>query len=325
MPIPDRATLPGRSRLFYRGADRVFWLMAGAAGAGILLLLMWLAGALGQISLPALTTFGPLRFLLSTEWNPVESEFGALPFIFGTVVSAMLALLLAVPVALGVAIFLTELAPGWLRQPISFLVEVLAAIPSVIYGLWGIFVLIPLIRVVEGWLGKYLGFIPLFSGPPLGFGLLAAGSVLAVMILPTIAAVSREVLSAVPSHQREASLALGATRWESIWQVVLPYGRSGLLGAGLLGLGRALGETMAVTMVIGNRPEISASLFAPAYTLSSVIANEFAEATGNLQLGSLTAMGLILFGVTLLLNILARTMVGRMGLVERRGILGGRG
>ncbi|HEX7672179.1 MAG TPA: phosphate ABC transporter permease subunit PstC, partial [Polyangiaceae bacterium] len=246
-------------------------------------------------------------------WDPVRDLFGALPFMYGTVVSSLLALSIAVPIALGVAIFLTELCPVRLRLPLSFVVELLAAVPSVVYGLWGIFALAPLLRDhVEPALKSTLGFLPLFQGPHQGYGMLAGGIVLAIMILPTIASVSREVLKAVPDTLREGAFALGATRWESLRDVVLPFSRSGLLGAVILGLGRALGETMAVTMVIGNRAEIKASLFAPSYTMASVIANEFTEATGDVYLSALAEIGLLLFVVTLLLNIVARLLVWRV-------------
>jgi phosphate transport system permease protein len=244
----------------------------------------------------------------------VAEQFGALPFIFGTVVSSLLALMIAVPVGIGAAIYLSELAPKAVRPPLTFLVELLAAIPSVVYGLWGIFILAPWLRTwVEPILGRTLGFLPLFQGPPYGVGMLAAGLILAIMIVPFITAVSREVLLAVPRTQREAALALGATGWETTRLAVLRYGRSGLLGAVLLGLGRALGETMAVTMLIGNRPEISLSLFAPGYTMASVIANEFTEATSDLYLGALIEIGLLLLVLTLAVNALARLLVWSMG------------
>lgn len=254
-----------------------------------------------------------LAFLWSSNWDPVHQEFGALPFIYGTVVSSILALLIGGPIALGTAIALVEMMPRWLRDIAGILVELLAAIPSVVYGLWGIFVLIPVLRsYIEPALGNTLGFLPLFQGPYYGLGMLAGGLILAIMIIPTVAAVSRDVLQAVPSSQREAMLAVGATRWETIQNAVLPYARSGILGAVMLGLGRALGETMAVTMVIGNRPEIATSLFAPSYTLASVIANEFTEATYNLYLGALIEVGLVLFAVTLLMNAVARLFVWRI-------------
>ncbi len=252
-------------------------------------------------------------FITSREWNPVSEEFGALPFIYGTIMSSLVALAISVPVSFGVAIFLSEMAPDWLRNPLGFLVELLAAVPSVVYGLWGIFALAPWLReTVEPFLRKTLGFLPLFQGPNQGFGMLAGGMVLAIMITPTISSVSREVLLAVPRTYRECALALGATSSETIWMAVMPVARSGLVGAVILGLGRALGETMAITMLIGNRPEISASLFAPAYTMASVIANEFTEATDDLHLGALAEIGLLLFVVTVLLNVVARLLVWRV-------------
>ena len=292
--------------------DRLFRWLTAAFAAGIVLLLAAMALQLLRASAPALRRFGP-GFVASQQWDPVRDLFGALPFIYGTVVSSLLALVLAVPIALGVAIFLAELAPGWLRKTMGFVVELLAAVPSVIYGLWGIFVLAPWLRnTVEPALGRAFGFLPFFRGPHQGIGMLAAAIILAIMILPTIASVSREVLRAVPDILREGALALGATRWEAIKRAVLPAARSGLVGAVILGLGRALGETMAVTMVIGNRPEIATSLFAPGYTMASVIANEFTEATGDVYLAALAAIGFLLFLVTLLLNVVARALVWRV-------------
>lgn len=253
------------------------------------------------------------EFLTGTRWDPVHEKFGAWPLIYGTLVSSLVALLLAVPLSLGIAIYLAELASPWLREPLSFLVELLAAIPSVIYGLWGLFVLVPWLRTtIQPLLGKTLGFLPFFQGPPLGVGMLAAGLILAIMILPIITAVSREVLMAVPQSQREGMLALGATQWETIRMAVLPYGRSGIIGAIILGLGRALGETMAVTMVIGNRPQVSPSLFQLGQTIASVIANEFSEGFDELHLSALMAAALLLFIITLLVNIIARLLVWRV-------------
>jgi len=262
---------------------------------------------------PAIRAFG-FSFLYTSTWDPVAERFGAVPFVFGTLVSSLLALLIAVPLGLGAAIYLAELAPRWMRSPMAFLVELVAAVPSVVYGLWGIFVLAPLLRTwVQPALGKTLGFLPLFQGPPYGVGMLAAGIVLAIMVVPFITAVGREVLLAVPNTQREAALALGATRWETTRIAVLRYGRSGLIGAILLGLGRALGETMAVTMVIGNRPEVAMSLFAPGYTMASVIANEFSEATSDLYLAALVEIGLLLLVVTVIVNGFARLLVWSVG------------
>ena len=263
-------------------------------------------------AMPAIQKFG-LRFLFTSTWDPVKENFGALPFIYGTIVSSALALLIAVPVSLGIAIYLAELAPQCIRQPLSFLIELLAAIPSVVYGLWGIFVLAPFLKQsIQPFLTKYFGFLPVFQGEFYGVGMLTAGIILSIMIIPTISSVSREVFLAVPFNQREAATALGATRWETIRLAVLGYARPGVLGAVILGLGRALGETMAVTMVIGNRPEISASLFAPSYTMASVIANEFTEATSNLYLSALIEIGLILFFVTLFINIAARLLIWKV-------------
>ncbi len=293
--------------------DDCFRTLTRAAAVALLALVLAMVVVMTREALPSLRAFG-WRFLVTSTWDPVAEHFGALPLIYGTIISSLLALLIAVPLGLGAAVYLAELAPQWIRQPIAFLVEMLAAVPSVVYGLWGIFVLAPLLRNgVEPALGRTLGFLPLFQGPPFGVGMLAAGLILAIMVLPFIVAVSREVLLAVPNTQREAALALGATRWETIRLAVLRYGKSGLIGAILLGLGRALGETMAVTMVIGNRPEIAASLFAPGYTMASMIANEFSEATSDLYLSALIEVGLILFAVTVLVNALARLLVWKAG------------
>ena len=257
---------------------------------------------------PSLAKFG-WHFLVSSTWDPVQEEFGALPLIFGTVASSLLGLLISLPLSLGVAMFLSELAPRWLERPLSFLVELLAAIPSIVYGLWGVFVLVPWLRTtVEPLLRKNLGFIPLFSGPGYGFGMLAAGLILSVMVLPIIASISRDVMRSVPNLQREAAFGLGATRWETT-KVILTSAKSGILGATLLGLGRALGETMAVTLVIGNRSQIAASLFAPSYSMASVIANEFAEATTDMYTSALIEVALVLFVVTVILNAFARLIV----------------
>jgi phosphate transport system permease protein len=294
-------------------SDRLFRLLLRAAGATVLLLVVGLAVEMVFGAMPALRRFG-WRFLVTSVWDPVAEQFGAVPFVYGTLLSSLLALLLAVPLGVGAAIYLAELAPGRVRPPVTFLVELVAAVPSVVYGLWGVFVLAPLLRTwVQPALGKTLGFLPLFQGPPYGVGMLAAGIILAIMVVPFITAVSREVLLAVPNSQREAALALGATRWETTRIAVLRYGRSGIIGAVLLGLGRALGETMAVTMVIGNRPEVALSLFAPGYTMASVIANEFTEATSDLYLSALIEIGLLLFVVTVAVNALARLLVWSVG------------
>lgn len=293
--------------------DFLFRGLAGAFAIGVVLLLAAMAIEMWVAARPSVLEFGP-RFVIGRDWDPVRESFGALPFVYGTLVSSLLALAIAVPISLGVAIFLSELAPPWLRAPTGFLVELLAAVPSVIYGLWGIFALAPFLRNhLEPLLGKLFGFLPLFRGPHQGFGMLAGGIILAIMITPTISSVAREVLRAVPATLKEGALALGATRWEALRHTVLPFARSGLVGAVILGLGRALGETMAITMVIGNRADISVSLFAPGYTMASVIANEFTEATGDLYLGALAEIGLLLFVLTLLLNVVARLLVWRVG------------
>jgi len=296
-PVGDR---------LYQGVTTTFALIIPA----LLLFITWevLRGAW-----PALRHFG-FSFYTTSEWDDVNGKFGAAPAVFGTLVSSILALIIATPLAVGVAIFLSEFAPRWLRQPVAFLVDLLAAIPSVVYGLWGIIVLVPFLREsVMSFIRDtlHLGGLPLFSGPAYGPSMLAAGVILAIMILPYISAVTREVLMAVPRSQREAALALGATRWEMIWDAVLPYARSGIIGGVILGLGRALGETMAVTMVIGNRHEISASLFAPAYTMASVIANEFSEATNEIHVSALLAVGFGLLIVTIIVNVIARWLVWR--------------
>lgn len=300
-----------KRRDIHAGDRRFFYILRGTS---ILILILFGAILLQllRLSWPAFSAFG-LSFLSRSDWNPVTERFGALSFIFGTGVSSLIALLLAVPLSLGVALFLTELAPASIARALSFLVEMLAAIPSVVYGLWGIFVFAPILRqYVEPLLGKYLGFLPFFQGAPFGVGMLCAGIILAIMITPTITAICREVFLAVPRSQREASLALGATRWEMIQLSVLKSVRGGVLGAVILGLGRALGETMAVTMVIGNRPQISSSLFSPAQTMASVIANEYAEATGDLHLSALAAVGLVLFLVSFLINASARLLILRV-------------
>ena len=300
-----RESRPRSSRM----PDAVFRLLiilSAVSVFAIVVLVVWELIAKSQLSLHQ---FG-IKFFFGKEWDPVNDSFGALPFVYGTLVSSFLALLLAVPLSVGVAVFVTEMCPQGLRAIISFLVELLAAIPSVIYGLWAIFVLAPLLRdYVEPFLGKTLGWTGLFTGPAYGLGMLAAGIILAIMIVPIIASITREVLVAVPQNQREAVLALGATRWEMIRMGVLRNARIGIVGGIILGLGRALGETMAVTMVIGNRPDVAKSLFAPGYTMASVIANEFSEATGDMYLSALIEIGLALFIVTLIVNALARLLV----------------
>jgi len=253
------------------------------------------------------------RFIFSQQWDPVREEFGALPFLYGTVVSTGLAIILAGPISIAAAIYLAEFAPPRLKWLLAFMVDLLAAIPSIVYGLWGSFVLAPFLRnYIEPWLGKNLGFLPLFQGPPFGLGMLAAGIILAIMIIPVITAVTREVLETVPSGQREPLIALGATPWETVRIGVLPFARDGVIGAFTLGLGKAIGETMAVTMVIGNEPKISASLFSPAHSMTSVIVNEFAQAVKDQHLSALIHIGFLLFCLTLLVNILARLLIYHM-------------
>ncbi len=303
------ASRPARGRL----GDTLFTVIAFLAAATIILIITLLVYQLFEGALPSIRAFGA-DFLSSSEWDPVKDIYGARVFIYGTIVSSLLALLMAVPLSLGIAIYLSQFAPRWLRSPLGFIVELLAAIPSVVYGLWGIFVLAPFLgQTIEPFFADHLGGIPIFAGPVYGVGLFAAAVVLAIMILPTISAISRESMLNVSSDQKEAAQALGATPWETVRMSVLPLARPGIIGAIILGLGRALGETMAVTMIIGNRPEISASIFAPAYTIASVIANEFAEVTAGLHMAALVELALILLVITLLLNLLARLLVQRTG------------
>jgi phosphate transport system permease protein len=288
--------------------DAIFRVLLLSAATLILLIVVTMIFALAWKSRLSIRQFG-FGFITGTDWDPVKSEFGALAFIYGTVVSSVIAIVISVPLSLGIAVFLVEQAPQRLARPITFLVELLAAIPSVVYGLWGIFVLAPFLRVhLEPPIQRWFGWLPLFKGPITGIGLLTGGIILAIMVTPIISAVVRDVLAAVPSSQREAALALGATKWETT-RVVLVNGAPGIAGAVILGLGRAIGETMAVTMVIGNRPEISFSLFAPGYTMASVIANEFTEATGRLHLSALIEVALVLFVLTLVMNAVARVLV----------------
>jgi phosphate transport system permease protein len=292
--------------------DRAFKLVLTAAALLVPVLLGFLVYQLWTGAAPAMNRYG-LDFMTTSTWDPVAEEFGAFPLIFGTLVSSLIALLIAVPLSLGVAVYLTEFAPKIVRQPVAFLIGLLAAIPSVVYGLWGIFVLVPALRTTAfPLLRKSLGFLPFFQGPIYGPSMLAAGIILAIMIMPYVMSVAREVLLAVPNTQREAALALGATRWEAVITAVVPYARSGLIGAIILGLGRALGETMAVTMVIGNRHEVAASLFAPGYTMAAAIANEFSEAVGDLHLSALAYVAFTLFLITVLVNAAARLLIWRV-------------
>jgi phosphate transport system permease protein len=304
---------PGASIDGSSAADRVYRLAILAFALCIPVLLLLILIEVSTAGWPALRQFG-LQFLTTSDWDPVAGRFGAAPAIAGTIITSLVALALATPLALGGAIFISEFSPPWLRQPMSFLVDLLAAVPSVVYGLWGIFFLVPMLRErLMPFLRDtlHLGATPFFAGPAYGPSVLAAGLILAIMVLPYIAAMSREVLMAVPRSQREAALALGATRWETITGAVVPSARSGIIGGIILGLGRALGETMAVTMVIGNRHELSASLLAPGYTMASLIANEFSEATSDLHLSALMAVGFVLLLITLLVNGIARWLVWR--------------
>ena len=291
-----------------RGGDEIAHTITFAAAVVVLLITALLVFELYTNSSLSRAKFG-WNFLVTSTWDPVAGEFGALPFIYGTVITSTLSLLLAIPLGVGAAIFLAELAPPKISDALTFLIELLAAVPSVIIGLLGVFVLIPILRTVEPAIRSVLGWTPLFQGPFYGVSLFSAGVVLAIMIVPFIISISREIILSVPGDQREAALALGATRWETTWDVVVPYARKGIMGSIFLALARSLGETMAVTMVIGNDPKIKASLFAPGYSIAAVIANEFTEATGDLYTGALIELGLVLFGLTILINAIARLLV----------------
>ncbi len=312
MATAPPAVLPPPSKTYsarLRGGDEVAWAITLFFASVVLAITALLVYELWIWGLPAEKKFG-FGFLTSRMWNPVEEQFGALPFIYGTVLTSVIALFISVPLGVGAAIYLSELAVPKLSNSLTFLVELLAAVPSVIFGLLAIFTLVPLMRdYVEPGLKAAFGFIPLFSGPTYGVGYLTAGVILAIMTFPFIISVSREALLSVPREQREAALALGATKWESTYQVVVPFAKLGIMGSIFLGLARALGETMAVTMVIGNDPSIHASLFAPGYTIAAVIANEFTEATGNVYPAALVELGLVLFLITIVINGLARLLI----------------
>jgi len=318
VPAPGRADPPhadATARFSHAGSrlpDLGFRSVTGLFAFSAIVILIGLVAMLATNGAQAFSMFG-LGFLTGTTWDPVGAIFGALPFIFGTIASSLIAVILAAPIGLLTAIFLAELASRRVAIPLTFTIELLAAIPSVVFGLWGVFVLSPVLKTtVEAWIVAVFGWIPIFSGPPFGIGLFAAGVILTLMILPTIVAISRDVISSVPNHQREAMLALGATRWEMITKAVLPYARSGIVGAIILGLGRALGETMAVTMVIGNSGKIPHSIFDPSQTIASQIATTFSEASLGLETSSLIALGLVLLVITMLLNIVARLLVWRV-------------
>jgi phosphate transport system permease protein len=306
--LPERVPTARRLEGSKTG-DLIFKVLLVTAALAVPVLMAFLVYELYIGAHLAISRYG-VGFVTGTTWDPVADQFGAFPLIFGTILSSLLALLIAVPLSLGVAIYITEFAPNLIRQPIAFVIELLAAIPSVVYGLWGIFVLIPILKkLVFPFLRDALGFLPFFQGPIYGPSMLAASIILAIMIMPFIMSVTREVLLAVPGSQREAALALGATRWEAVMSAIVPYARSGIIGAIILGLGRALGETMAVTMLIGNRHEIAASLFAPGYTMAAVIANEFSEAASDIHFSVLTYVALVLFLVTVLVNAAARLLI----------------
>jgi phosphate transport system permease protein len=314
-------TLPTRSKMLdrLRWGDAVFHQLTRAAAIGVLILLGGVILSLIHGSLPALRAFG-LDFLIEDRWNPVTEKFGALAPIYGTIITSFLAMLIAVPVGLMISVFLTELCPLWLRRPVAIAIELLAGIPSIIYGIWGLFVFAPFLQqTLQPFLIDVFGYIPvlslLFAGPPYGIGILTAGLILAIMVLPFITSISREVFEAVPPMLKEAAYGVGCTTWEVVRYVVLPYTRVGVIGGVMLGLGRALGETMAVTFVIGNAHRISASILAPGTTISATIANEFTEAVGDLYTSALIALGLILFGITFIVLAAARYMLLR---IERR-------
>ena len=304
-PVEDSRSFLSR----LRNGDEIARIVTFIFAATVVLLTVLLVYELWVASSLARQKFG-LAFFITRVWDPIAEQFGALPFIYGTVITSAVALLIAVPLGLGAAIFLAELAPQKISDPLQFLIDLLAAVPSVIYGVLGVFIVIPMMRtLLEPALKATLGFLPLFQGPAYGVGFLTAGIVLAIMVIPYIISVSREVLLSVPRDQREAALALGSTRWEATWKVVVPFARTGIMGSIFLALARALGETMAVTMVIGNTPAISSSLFAPGYSIAAVIANEFTEATGDVYLQSLILLGLVLFLLTFILNGLARLLL----------------
>jgi phosphate transport system permease protein len=309
--VPSASPLPG-SRSFLsrlREGDEIARIITFLFAASVVLLTLLLVFELWRDSVLPRQKFG-LNFFVTRVWDPIFDQFGALPFIYGTLVTAITALVIAVPLGIGAAIFLAELAPARLSDALEFFIDLLAAVPSVIYGVLGVFIVVPLMRVyIQPFLKKTLGFLPLFTGPAYGVGFLTAGVVLAIMVIPYIISVSREVLLSVPRDQREAALALGSTRWESTWKVVVPFARAGITGSVFLALARALGETMAVTMVIGNAVTISPSLLSPGYSIAAVIADQFTEATGDLYLQSLIELGLVLFLLTFLLNGLARLLI----------------
>jgi phosphate transport system permease protein len=308
-----------RRHLNIRFDEVVFRFGTGLFAIALIGIVVAIGFALYEESRLSIQQFG-WQFWQTDIWDPVAGEFGARPFIWGTLYSSVLALLIATPVALGIAIYISELSPQVLRRPLVFLTELLAAIPSIVYGLWGIFVLVPFVRSLQVATPDWMRSLPLFSGPPLGVGMLSAALILAIMVVPFTSSVAREVLKSVPQSQREGAYALGATRWEAI-RMALFYARTGIVGAVMLGFGRALGETMAVTMVIGNNPQINWSLFAPQYTMAAVLANEFAEATDDLYLHALVEIGFVLFIITLIINVISRLFIWSMGRQKRPSIV----
>jgi phosphate transport system permease protein len=308
-----------RARFTARRDEVLFRAFTGAFGVLLMVVVLAIGAALVRESWLSIRAFG-WHFWTTDTWDPVLGEFGARPFIWGTLYSSVLALIISTPIALGIAIYISELAPQALRRPLVFLTELLAAIPSIVYGLWGIFVLVPFVRQLQVATPEWMRSIPLFTGPPLGVGMLSAALILSIMVIPFSSSVAREVLKSVPQSQREGAYALGATRWEAI-RMALFYARTGIVGAVMLGFGRALGETMAVTMVIGNNPQISASLYAPQYTMAAVLANEFAEATNDLYLHALVEIGLVLFVITLIINAISRLFIWSMGRPKRPPLL----
>jgi phosphate transport system permease protein len=297
-------------RRLFKQRDAGFRLLTATVAVCVVALVVAIGYALWSQSRLSIAKFG-FSFWTNSIWDPVSGEFGALPFIWGTLYSSLLALALATPISLGIAIYLSELSPYWIRQPFIFLTELLAAIPSIVYGLWGVFVLVPVVRTLESSMPPVLRQLPFFSGPAVGVGMMSAVLILTIMIIPYTSSVAREVLKAVPVSQREAAYALGATQWEAI-RAALFYARTGIIGAIMLGFGRALGETMAVTMVIGNNPQVSLSLFAPQYTMAAVLANEFTEAADELYLHALIEIGLVLFAITLIVNAISRALIWQM-------------
>jgi phosphate transport system permease protein len=299
-----------------RSDDLLFRVGTGVFALLVITVVVAIGWELGWQSRLSIKAFG-WQFWQTGTWDPVAGQFGARPFIWGTLYSSVLALIIATPIALGIAVYISELAPGWLQRPLVFLTELLAAIPSIVYGLWGVFVLVPYVRQLEASTPEWLKSVPLFTGPPLGVGMLSAALVLSIMVIPFTSSIAREVLRAVPQAQREGAYALGATRWEAI-RMALFYARTGIVGAVMLGFGRALGETMAVTMVIGNTPQVSTSLYAPQYTMAAVIANEFTEASDELYLHALIEIGLVLFVITLVINMISRAFIWSLGQQGRR-------